>query len=160
LCAETDRRLKPSFEHQLCDPCIWKKSRLSASALAIGQYNSYIFHTSSFRFRLGYLREEVMTETNARDEGPMLAALRRRRFYDNDYISFALPPMTTAAEMVEASNAVIAACASGRLTLREATGLISLIMRHAKLIGPVDLEKREATEDDPSSPSYSPQMRI
>ena len=95
-----------------------------------------------------------MTETNARDEGPMRAALRRRRFYDNDYISFALPPMRTAAEVVEASNAVIAACASGRLTLREATGLISLITRHGKLIGRVDLEKREATEDDPSSMLY------
>ena len=82
-----------------------------------------------------------MTETNARDEGPMRAAPRRRRFYDNDYISFTLPPMRTAAEVVEASNAVIAACASGRLTLREATGLISLITRHAKLIGLVDLEK-------------------
>ena len=95
-----------------------------------------------------------MTETNARDEGPMRAAPRRRRFYDNDYISFALPPMGTAAEVVEASNAVIEACASGRLTLREATDLISLIMRHAKLIGPVDLEKREATDDDPSSMLY------
>jgi len=123
--------------------------RLSAPALAIGQYNSYIFHTSSFRFRLGYLREEVMTETDARDEGPMRAAPRRRRFYDNDYISFALPPMRTAADVVEASNAVIEACASGRLTLREATRLGSLIRRHAKLIGLVDLEKREATEDDP-----------
>ena len=62
--------------------------------------------------------------------------------------------MRTAAEVVEASNAVIEACASGRLTLREATGLISLITRHAKLIGPVDLEKREVTEDDPSTMLY------
>ena len=95
-----------------------------------------------------------MTETDARDEGPMRAAPRRRRFYDNDYISFALPPMRTAAEVVGASNAVIEACASGRLTLPEATGLISLITRHAKLIGLVDLEKREATEDDPSTMLY------
>jgi hypothetical protein len=95
-----------------------------------------------------------MTETDARDEGPMRAAPRRRRFYDNDYISFALPPMRTGADVVEASNAVIEACASGRLTLREATGLISLITRHAKLIELVDLEKREATEDDPSTMLY------
>jgi hypothetical protein len=72
----------------------------------------------------------------------MRAAPRRRRFYDNDYISFALPPMRTAADVVEASNAVIAACASGRLTLREVAGLSSLIARHAKLIELVDLEKR------------------
>ena len=95
-----------------------------------------------------------MTETDARDEGPMRAAPRRRRFYDKGYISFALPPMRTAADVVEASNAVIEACASGRLTLREATGLIGLITRHAKLIGPVDLEKREGTEDDPSTMLY------
>ena len=95
------------------------------------------------------------TELRAQLVGESIrAALRRRRFYDNDYISFALPPMRTAAEVVEASNAVIAACASGRLTLREATGLISLITRHAKLIGLVDLEKREVTEDDPSTMLY------
>jgi len=106
-----------------------------------------------------------MTETDARDEGPMRAAPRRRRFYDNDYISFALPPMRTAADVVEASNAVIEACASGRLTLREATGLGSLIRRHAKLIGLSDLEKLKPPlsaeekcnldEDDPSRMLYA-----
>ncbi len=89
-----------------------------------------------------------MTETDARDEGPMRAAPRRRRFYDKGYISFAPPPMRTGADVVEE------ACASGRLTLREATGLSSLIRRHAKLIGLVDLEKREATEDNPSTMLY------
>src|SRR5258707_15006950 len=95
-----------------------------------------------------------MTETDARDEGPMRAAPRRRRFYDKGYISFEPPPMRTGGDVVEASNAVIEVCASGRLTLREATGLSSLIRRHAKLIGLVDLEKREATEDNPSPMLY------
>ena len=50
--------------------------------------------------------------------------------------------MESAADVVEASKAVIAACASGRLTVREAAGISSLIARHAKLIEQVDLEKR------------------
>jgi hypothetical protein len=50
--------------------------------------------------------------------------------------------MESAADVIEASKAVIAACASGRLTLREAAGISSLIARHAKLIELVDLEKR------------------
>ena len=69
-------------------------------------------------------------------------ALRRRRFYNGGYVSFALPRMESAADVVEASKAVIAACASGRLTVREAAGISSLIARHAKLIEQVDLEKR------------------
>jgi len=50
--------------------------------------------------------------------------------------------MESAADVVEASKAVITACASGRLTVREAAGISSLIARHAKLIEQVDLEKR------------------
>ncbi len=45
------------------------------------------------------------------------------------------------ADFTMAARAVIAACGSGRLTVREAAGISSLIARHAKLIEQVDLEK-------------------
>ena len=83
-----------------------------------------------------------MTEIDPHVGASMRNALRRRRFYNGGYVSFALPPMESAADVIEASKAVIAACASGRLTLREAAGISSLIARHAKLIEQVDLEKR------------------
>jgi hypothetical protein len=57
-------------------------------------------------------------------------------------VSFSLPPTRNAAEVLEASSAVLAACASGRLTPQEATDISVLIAGHAKPIELVDLEKR------------------
>ena len=101
-----------------------------------------LLYISLSLFAAGPLWRDAVTEIDPHVGASTRNALRRRRFYNGGYVSFALPPMESAADVIEASKAVIAACASGRLTVREAAGISSLIARHAKLIEQVDLEKR------------------
>ena len=93
-----------------------------------------------------------MTEIDPRVGAPMRNALRRRRFYSGGYVSFALPPLESAADLIEASKAVIVACASGRLTVPEAVSITSLIARHAKLIELVDLKLNANKKCEPAEP--------
>jgi hypothetical protein len=58
------------------------------------------------------------------------------------FVSFPLPPMRSAAEVLEGSNAVLVACASGLITLQEAADISGIIAEYAKLIEKTDLEKR------------------
>jgi hypothetical protein len=57
-------------------------------------------------------------------------------------VTFALPPIATAADAQGASAAVLEACANGRLTPREAAMFMDLIEAHVQTIGAAEIEAR------------------
>jgi uncharacterized protein DUF5681 len=57
-------------------------------------------------------------------------------------VEFELPPINTAADAAVASNAILAACADGNLTLGEAHQAMELIAGHVQTIEVVALEQR------------------
>jgi hypothetical protein len=59
-------------------------------------------------------------------------------------VSFELPKIETAADACTASAAIVAACANGELTPREATEFMSLVATHGGLLEATELEKRLA----------------
>jgi uncharacterized protein DUF5681 len=57
-------------------------------------------------------------------------------------VAFELPKIKTAADALEASSAVVAACAEGTLSPREATEVMALIETHTKTLELTEFETR------------------
>jgi hypothetical protein len=63
-------------------------------------------------------------------------------------VEFALPSITTVPDAVEASSAVLKACADGELTPDEADKVITLIRDHVRMIELMELEPKVAMLED------------
>jgi hypothetical protein len=92
------------------------------------------------------LEQIIKAVVNAAKDGDMTAAKivldRVVPARKGSPVSFSLPPIRSAAEALEASNAVLSACANGEITPQEAAEINNLIAAHVKLIEVADLEKR------------------
>ena len=88
----------------------------------------------------------VRAVTEAAKGGDMTAAKivldRLAPIRKGSLVPFSLPEIRSAAGALEASNAVLSACANGEITPQEAADINNLIAGHVKLIEVVELEKR------------------
>jgi hypothetical protein len=88
----------------------------------------------------------IKAVTEAAKAGDMTAAKivldRVAPIRKGSLVPFSLPEIRSAAGALEASNAVLSACANGEITPQEAADINNLIARHVKLIEVAELEKR------------------
>jgi hypothetical protein len=62
-------------------------------------------------------------------------------------VEFELPKIESAADLPKASSAVLAACAAGELSPREASEIMGLISTHARMIEVAALEKKQSPSE-------------